>query len=95
VCRSRRCAKGAFGWANRRDCIEAVAFVASNVATTTPGAAETATMVLLNRGHVAVELAVELRNATGSNRALGNGGTAWTVNVPLAPRSIKTVRFQS
>ena len=52
-------------------------------------------MVLLNRGPVAVELAVELRNATGSNRALGNGGTAWTVNVPLAPRSIKTVRFQS
>jgi hypothetical protein len=93
VCRSRRCAKGAFGWANRRDCIEAVAFVASN--TTTTGAAETATMVLLNRGPVAVELAVELRNATGSNRALGDGGTAWTVNVPLAPRSIKTVRFKS
>jgi hypothetical protein len=63
---------------DNRECIEAVAFAPKADNSTTVA-------VILNRGAQAVTVAIQLESSRGE---------AWTLQVPLAPRSIKTLSLK-
>ena len=63
---------------DNRDCVEAVAFATN--------AGENATVaIVMNRGVQQVDVGIEIHDSRGDT---------WSLSIPLAPRSIKTVSFQ-